>query len=111
MQTKYIITALAITFNVGAQILIKLGSSKDINISSMLNIKILAALILYGLSFLFTTKIYAHFELSTISPIMAGITFILICASSSIVFSEAISLEKISGILLICGGIWLLSQK
>lgn len=100
----------AIACNVGAQVAIKLGATTEISLKSLLSLPVIFGLSLYGISFVLTIKIYAHYPLGIISPIMTGSIFLLISLVSIMFFSEALTLEKIGGILLISGGIWIISQ-
>lgn len=70
---------------------------------------LLAAIGLYGASFLLTTRVFAVNPLSVASPIMAGATFVLIALSSCVLLGEGFGWLKLAGMVLVLGGIALLS--
>lgn len=108
-----IFVTIAITLNVSAQVLLKYSSDKILPISfyNIYIYSVFLALLLYACSFVVTIKIYALYPLSVISPIMAGLTIIMIAVSGVLIFSESLSLNQIFGVIMTIAGIVLLSSK
>lgn len=109
-----IFVVLAVLCNVAAQILIKIAGKNGAGGTSLIgwiSPWLACAVILYGLSFLLTVRVFAMNTLSTVSPIMAGSTFLLIAFASSFLFGEGLSSYKIGGIAAITLGIFLLSRS
>lgn len=105
------IAILAVICNVLAQISMKHSGKEGIShigLSSWLNLWLLIALVLYGVSFILTVRIFAVNSLSVASPAMAGATFLLIAIASWLVFGEHLSIQRIFGMAMIVGGIVLL---
>ena len=69
----------------------------------------IAAIGLYGASFLLTSRVFAVNPLSVASPIMAGATFVLIALSSCLLLGEGFGWSKLAGMALVLCGIALLS--
>ncbi len=70
---------------------------------------LVAAIALYGASFLLTSRVFAVNALSVASPIMAGATFVLIALSSCLLLNEGFGALKLAGVGLVLCGIVLLS--
>lgn len=109
--------ALAAVFcNVAAQVSIKLANQStrtllkewDAWISPWLSPWIIAAILLYGVSFVLTVRIFALLPLSLAAPAMAGATFFLVALASVLLLGEHLSYIKIFGMLLIISGIYCL---
>lgn len=66
---------------------------------------LLAAVALYGMSFLLTMRVFANNALSVASPLMAGLTFCCIALASWLLLGETMDVRKIGGIALILAGI------
>jgi len=66
---------------------------------------LLAAVALYGMSFLLTMRVFANNALSVASPLMAGLTFCCIALASWLLLGESMDVRKIGGIALILAGI------
>ena len=102
----------AILCNASAQLAMKLSSQTDRifiqGLSPWLTPWIIAALFLYGASFVLTVKIFSLVPLSLATPIMAGATFLLVSLASIVFLGEDISDIKILGMLLIIAGIYCL---
>ncbi len=106
-----LLVAIAVLCNVSAQLALKKGSGTDLSRwQNWLSLPLLAGLGLYGLSFLFTIRIYSSFPLSFISPVMAGAIFLLTTIGSAAVFDESLTFPKFIGIALIVAGIAVLSR-
>jgi multidrug transporter EmrE-like cation transporter len=103
---------LAVLCNAGAQVALKTGAAGEIsNWRGWLSPGILSGLVLYGISFILTVRVYAVNALSVISPLMAGAIFVLISVAARLLFDEHITPEKTAGMLLILAGIMLLSRS
>ena len=108
MKSLFWIVA-AVFCNAAAQVALKLGASTELlRWQTWLSPAILIGLALYSLSFVLTVRVYADFPLGIISPLMAGAIFLLINIFSTQFFNEAITLEKVLGLVLIVAGMALL---
>jgi|YelNatPaOPRAMG01_1025707.scaffolds.fasta_scaffold47651_2 drug/metabolite transporter (DMT)-like permease len=119
--SNILLILVAVLCNVFAQFSIKMISfsgEKKISIASfsslfslLLNKYLWLSLLLYGISFILTIKIYAHYELSIIIPIMMTLIFISIMLVSAFILKEAITLQKIIGIFVLSIGIYIISKS
>lgn len=108
-----VIALIAVGCNVGAQLAMKYaGQEKSFSSvwNSLFSPWLIFAVLLYGVSFLLTVRVFAANSLSVASPVMAGSTFLLIAVASWLVFGENISYQKIAGIGLIAAGIVVLTR-
>lgn len=107
-----LLIALAIVLNVGAQVSIKQagGSAADSLFGQMTSPWLALAIVLYGLSFLLTVRIYASNPLSVAAPFMAACTFVLIYALGYLLFAEPVTLPRVAGLALIVAGMVLLQH-
>lgn len=106
-----LIAVIAVCCNVGAQLAMKYagrGSATADSLAFWFSPGLVGAVVLYGLSFLLTVKVFAANPLSVASPVMAGGTFFLIAMTSSLVLGESMGIQKIAGIAVIFIGIVLL---
>lgn len=104
--------AMAVVCNVAAQLALKSGANVQIDRwQTWASPAVLLGVVLYAASFALTLRIYAQFPLSLISPLMAGAIFVLVSAASVVLFSEPITPHKVAGMVLIVGGIVLLSRS
>lgn len=107
----------AVFSNVFAQLSLKKASGLLIDSSTAwINnlhgiIYLFSGLLLYGLSFVLTLKIYKSNELSIISPIMMGMILVLTFIFSTIIFKEPATVKKIAGSLIIILGVVVISLK
>ena len=110
-----LIALLAVLCNVGAQLSMKFAGSAARSgaspLAQWLSPWLLAAVVLYGVSFLLTVRVFAVNQLSVASPAMAGCTFVLIALASSVLLNEGMGLQKLLGMGLILIGIVLLTSK
>ena len=103
----WILSITAVLCNVSAQICIKLANQPGRSvmkgwetwISPWLTPWIVAALLLYGASFVLTVRIFALLPLSIAAPAMAGATFFLVALASTFLLGEHLSYLNISGIV------------
>lgn len=72
---------------------------------------LLAAIILYGTSFLLTVKVFAANNLTVAGPLMAGGAFIMVAVLGVMALGESLSLTRALGMALILGGIVLLGRS
>jgi multidrug transporter EmrE-like cation transporter len=106
-----LLVAVAILCNVAAQLAMKTGALRDDAAwDAWFSPALLVALVLYGLSFFLTARIYALYPLSIISPIMAGAIFLLVGLGAALLFAEPLTLQKITGIAIIVLGIAILAK-
>jgi multidrug transporter EmrE-like cation transporter len=109
-----LIALIAVICNVGAQLAMKYaGREQEVGktLAAWLSPWLLSAVVLYGLSFLLTVRVYAANPLSVASPTMAGCTFLLIALTSWLVLGEGLGYQKLAGIGLIFIGIAVLTRS
>ena len=121
--TVWLLAALAVLCNAGAQVLIKHASSSAADVASAqaasgaaslwgLNpFALAAALALYALSFVVTAWVYARLPLSIASPLMAGGIFVLISMASVFWFAETLTALRVAGMVCIVVGVVLLARS
>lgn len=97
-------------------VLLKLGGQSGAPISFIegklhLNLGLFAigGIFLYGVSFLLYTYLIAKNDLSYIIPISTALVYVGIFMASFLLFHEAFTALKVTGILLILGGVILLN--
>lgn len=103
----------SILFNVLAQILIKHAGKSGVGaagLASWLSPWIVLAAGAYGLSFLLTVRIFAENKLSSVVPLMAGATFMLVSLAGVLLFGEQLVARKVVGSLAVLAGIYLLAS-
>lgn len=101
----------AILCNVAAQLALKSAAVRGGDpAAAWSSPALLAALLLYGLSFVLTVRIFALYPLSIISPIMAGAIFLCVALGAAVLFAEPLTLQKIVGIGVIVSGIAILAR-
>lgn len=106
------LVAVAVLCNVGAQLLIKRGAPATLlPLAHWFDARLLAAIVLYGLSFLLTALVYARLPLSLASPLMAGAVFVLVCLGANSLFGETLGPSRLIGIGLILAGIAVLARE
>jgi multidrug transporter EmrE-like cation transporter len=106
-----LLVVLAIACNAGAQVALKFGATTSLRWQAFLSLPVLAGLLLYGLAFLLTVRIYADYPLSLISPLMAAAIFVLISLAGVLLFGESLGMQKIAGMAVIVLGIGLLATS
>lgn len=108
------IALIAVLCNVGAQLAMKYAGSAGQNargLAMWLSPWLLAAVVMYGMSFLLTVRVFGMNPLSLASPAMAGATFFLVSLSSWYLLGEGMGIQKISGMALIIAGVVLVSRS
>ncbi len=118
MNTPIILIALYILSTSGGLILLKLGSATGAVIEfiggklsfnmSLLNI---IGILLYGLSFMLYIYLIAKNDLGYIIPLTTALVYIIIFVASFIIFKESFTLIKVIAIILIMGGVLLITHK
>lgn len=107
----WLLVAIAVLCNAGAQLLIKRGAPAAVfPLVQWLDLRLLAAVFLYGLSFFFTALVYARLPLSLVSPLMAGAIFVLVSVGAAWLFGETLGSLRLSGAALVLLGIALLAR-
>ena len=114
----WLLAALAVLCNAGAQVLIKHASSSAADATAgathlwgLNPVALAAALALYGLSFVVTAWVYARLPLSVASPLMAGAIFVLISMASVFWFAETLTALRVAGMVCIVVGVVLLARS
>ncbi len=101
----------AVLCNASAQLLMKrAGITEAFNWRAWVDPSLLAAVVLYGMSFVLTALVFARMPLSLISPLMAGAIFVLISVFSVVFLRESLDATRIAGMVCIAAGIYLLSR-
>lgn len=107
----WLLVAIAVLCNAGAQLLIKRGAPSAVfPLMQWLDLRLLAAIFLYGLSFFFTALVYAKLPLSLVSPLMAGAIFVLVSLGAAWLFGENLGSLRLTGAALVLLGIALLAR-
>ena len=116
---KIILLIITILFTSFANVIVKMGmkdfgSIKDyglyyLMLRTVTNKFIWVGLFSYGIAFIFYSITLSEMKLSIAYPIMASAVFVILTIVSVFLFTESLSLMKISGILLIAFGIWIIS--
>lgn len=81
------------------------------NVGLTINIISFVGIILYVISFLLYTKVVVTFDLSYISPIITGVSQILILLASWSFLKETVSKQGIVGVIIIIIGILVMNMK
>lgn len=112
---NYFLIAIYLFFTVTALILMKLGGSQvalKIN-AQVLGLELswvsLLGMLCYLISFMLWITIIPKFNLSYIVPITVGITQILTLIAAILIFKEALSINKLIGVILIIVGVILMN--
>ena len=71
----------------------------------------LLGLIFYGISFIVYTILLNKYDLSLISPVTVALVYIFLMITAFIIFKEPITVNKITGSVLILIGILLILKK
>jgi len=110
--TTWALAGAAALCNALAQLLMKKAHITDAQAwQQWLGPSLLGAVALYGVSFVLTALVFARLPLSLISPLMAGVIFVLISLFSLLFLGEAITPARWAGMALVLAGIALLSRS
>ncbi|HJU70984.1 MAG TPA: SMR family transporter [Paucimonas sp.] len=107
------IALIAVLCNAGAQLSMKYAGAAPQPMDSIafwLSPWLLAAIALYGLSFLLMVRVFAVNPLSIATPVMAGCTFLLVTLAGWLLLGESLGYQKLAGIGCIFFGIVLLAR-
>jgi multidrug transporter EmrE-like cation transporter len=85
------------------------GSAAVVLANSMLTPGVLVGLALYGCGTLLWLTALARVDVSQAYPFV-GLGFILTAILGYMFFGEALSVERIAGILVVIGGVWLVAH-
>lgn len=106
----WIMVGAAVLCNASAQLLMKVANITDaFSWRQWLEPSLFAAVVLYGLSFILTALVFARLPLSLISPLMAGLIFVLISVFSVVFLRESLDAFRLGGMVCILAGVVLLS--
>lgn len=108
MIKSAVLLSVAVIFNVIVSLLFKQSSRAD---KSSAFILLVSALLLGTVNAVCYTKSLTRIDLSVAYPIFAAASTILICAASSLIFSETVSSRQAFGMALTIGGIVLICAK
>lgn len=113
---KYILTILYLIFTTSGLTLMKMGGdSISLNFSKNINFKIgwltLLGLVCYLISFFLWQKLLIKYDLSTIVPLVTGITQIIILIIGYVVFKESLNITSLIGSIIIIIGIVIMNIK
>lgn len=99
-----------------ALILLKLGSAGGAPINFIdnrlvfnLSFYVISGIILYALSFFIYTYLVSRYDLGYIIPLATAAVYVLIFVASFFIFKETFTVIKISAIVLILAGLFLLN--
>lgn len=109
------IALIAIGCNAFAQLVMKLAGDSieqnaDRGLWAWAHPLLLAAIVLYGTSFLLTVKVFAANNLTVAGPLMAGGAFIMVAVLGVMALGESVNLTRALGMTLILAGIVLLGR-
>lgn len=114
---NYILSSFYLLFTTLGVIFMKLGGdSLKFSIASTgfvfkIGLFTFLGFVFYLCSFVLWQKLLVSYNLSFIIPVLTSLAQVLSCIMAFVIFKEPISLAKIIGIVLIVGGIALLSVK
>lgn len=109
--TTWALVVAAVLCNASAQVLMKRAGVIDaFNWRQWVDPSLLAAVALYGLSFILTALVFARMPLTLISPLMAGAIFVLISVFSVLFLRETLDANRLAGMAFIVVGIVFLSR-
>lgn len=122
MNTSYLLLVISIVLSIAAQFMMKAGSkvlsTLDANAAliekikvAILNVPLLAAITLYGFSFVIYFIAVSKLELSKAYPILSVSAIVFITIGSIVFLNESVNLAKVIGILLCIAGIVLIFWK
>ncbi len=108
----WLLVAIAVVCNSLAQLMMKRAGVTDaFSWRQWVEPTLLAAVGLYGLSFVLTALVFARLPLSLASPLMAGAIFVLVSLFSVVFLAESIGPLRLAGMACIMVGIVLLARS
>lgn len=100
---------LAVLLNALAQISLQRANVQSLrDFSVWLQPSVLVAVLAYGLSFALSAWLSSHMSLSRLSPLMAGLIFLLLLAYDGLVLHQAISWQHGLGVIVVGVGLQLI---
>jgi len=90
------------------QIMFKMGATGRESLLSFINPWIISGLTAYAISTILWIMALSRAKLTVVYPFTA-LTFVLVYLFGALVLDEAMSLKAITGVLLVLGGLYLLS--
>ncbi len=123
LQNFYALLLISVTFNVTANILLKTAVTKTGGISAEVTniftniIKVamspylIIGLTLYGLSFLIWLRVLTFNDLSRSYPIFATVVFLFTTLGSIKFLNEDISIMRVSGMIIMLVGIYVVARS
>lgn len=112
VSNTWLLVGVTVVCNALAQLMMKRAGITDaFNWRQWMDPSLLAALALYGLSFILTALVFARLPLSLASPLMAGAIFVLVALFSVIFLAERIGPLRLAGMACIVLGIVLLARS
>lgn len=112
----WLILALGVVFNAGANILMKFAANHAAGTSQGLLVRLftdpitMAGVACFGIALAFYTTALTKFELSVAYPIMTSIGLVMVFAFSILGFKESLTLYKVIGTLLVMAGVVFLTR-
>lgn len=111
-SNTWLLVGVTVVCNALAQLMMKRAGITDaFNWRQWLDPALLAAVALYGLSFVLTALVFARLPLSLASPLMAGAVFVLVTLFSVIFLAERFGSLRLAGMACIVLGIVLLARS
>jgi len=118
MFMTYVVLAFSIVLNAAANILMKAGALKpkennqviDVFINMATNPIIWGGICCFALGLAAYNYALIKMNLSIAYPINTSVGYILVVLASWILFKESLSVIQISGIVVICVGVWMVSR-
>ena len=111
VMKSLILVILAVCCNAGAQVALKQAAMGELgHWQAWFKPSLFLGAGLYVTSFIVTVKVYADYDLSLISPVMAGAIFVLVTIAAHFLFAESLTFSKLAGIACIVAGIALLAR-
>jgi multidrug transporter EmrE-like cation transporter len=118
----YLVLALAILFNAGANILIKIAMQKSpvlieqgavagSLLQAVKNPLLLLGVTFFGLALVAYSAVLSKINLSIAYPVMTGAGFLIVFFVSALYLREQISYLHVLGSVLILAGVWLLAGR
>jgi multidrug transporter EmrE-like cation transporter len=120
-MSTFLLALTSILLSVSAQFCLKMGMSSmaadnkraasslgNVALSVISNRFILAGFLLYGLGAVVWLGVLSKWEVSKAYP-MVGLGFAL-TAILGLYLGESVSLARVGGVLMICAGVWVVSQ-
>jgi len=107
------IVILAVVFNVLAQCFMRYNGKASQGNSFFLTVASVPAILAifsYAISFFCMLKAFQTNEISILSPVSGGLSFILLSIFSVLFFNEAITINKAIGMMLITFGIYFINK-